>query len=167
MFLPTMDECFLHLWNSPEATEQAGFELAACVQPGDLIGLVGQLGAGKTLFVRGIARGLDVPPEIRVTSPTFTLVNEYRGGRIPLYHADLYRIESAVELDEIGLDELCRSGDGVVCVEWHDRFPVLGGNVVEVDIQVTGDCDRKVFVRSAEQRGRELAMAWSARLALK
>lgn len=151
-------------WTSAEHTERAGCELAPCLQPGDSIALVGDLGAGKTLLVRGIAAGLAIPPEVRVTSPTFTLVNEYHGGRLPLYHADLYRIDAERELDELGLDELCRRGDGVVCVEWHDRFPMLGRDYLEVTIEVIGDEEREVSVRGTGARSQELAAAWTERL---
>ena len=149
-------------WTGPEATESAGAALAACFEPGDLVGLVGDLGAGKTLFVRGIARGLQVPREVRITSPTFTLVNEYRGGSLTLYHADLYRIEAAVELDELGLDEIVRRGDGVLCVEWHDRFPMLGRDFLEIAIEVVGDSERVAAVHGTGPRSSQLAAAWAA-----
>src|SRR6187397_786060 len=91
---------------SPEATQRAACALASHLAPGDAIGLVGDLGAGKTCFVQGLARGLGVPDSVRVTSPTFTLINEHRGGRLPLFHVDLYRIEREAELAHIGLDDL-------------------------------------------------------------
>lgn len=151
-------------WARPTDTERAGQRLAACLTAGDLIGLVGDLGAGKTLFVQGIARGLEVPPEQRITSPTFTLINEYHGGRLPLYHADLYRIAREHELDEIGLDDLCRRADGVVCVEWSDRFAVLGRDHLEVTIAVpnreVGDEVRQVAVTATGARSQALADAW-------
>jgi tRNA threonylcarbamoyladenosine biosynthesis protein TsaE len=108
---------------SPEEMFAAGEALARELDAGDVVGLVGELGAGKTVFIQGLARGLGVPPEVPVTSPTFTLVNEYRGGRLPLFHVDLYRLEREDQLEDVGLDELYRRGDGVVAVEWFDRFP--------------------------------------------
>jgi len=145
----------------PDATRRAGAALAACFEPGDLVGLIGDLGAGKTLFVQGISAGLAVPPAVRVTSPTFTLINEYRGGRLPLIHADLYRLENERELDELGLDELCRSGDLVVCVEWCDRFPVLGRDFLEVRIEVSGETERLIVFAGNGPRSRALAAAWA------
>lgn len=136
--------------------------LAGCLQAGDLVGLVGDLGAGKTLLVQGIAAGLAVPSSVRVTSPTFTLVNEYHGGRVPLYHADLYRIEQERELDEVGLDDLCRRGDGVVCVEWCDRFPVLGPDHLMVHLRTAGEDARLLDAHGTGPRGRALAAAWAS-----
>jgi tRNA threonylcarbamoyladenosine biosynthesis protein TsaE len=99
-----------------------GARLGGLAQPGDVIGLVGELGAGKTVLVQGLAAGLGVPPDVPVTSPTFTLVHLIEDGRLPLAHIDLYRLDAAAELDHIGVDEIYRS-DAVVAVEWIDRFP--------------------------------------------
>jgi len=100
--------------------------------PGAVILLTGDLGAGKTAFVRGLAEGLEINPD-EVTSPTFTLVHEYRGGRLPLIHVDLYRLDRA-ELDEIGLDQDL-AATGVTAVEWSDRLarPVAGATLVRID----------------------------------
>lgn len=147
--------------HSPEAMEALGFALAQHLQPGDLVGLIGDLGAGKTLLVQGLARGLAVPPSIRITSPTFTLINEYHGGRMPLYHADLYRLEDVRELDELGLDELVRRGDGALCVEWCDRFPVLTRDYAEVRIDITGATERALSAQGHGPRSRALIAAWS------
>jgi len=102
-----------------EATMAAAMALARHLQPGDLIALQGDLGAGKTTFVRGLAEGLGVEPD-RVRSPTFTLINEYGGGRLPLFHIDLYRLEPSA-VDRIALREYFY-GDGVCVVEWFERF---------------------------------------------
>lgn len=102
-----------------EGTQHLAAALAAELRAGDLIALVGDLGAGKTSFVRGLARGFGVP-EGRVRSPTFTLVNEYSGGRLPLYHIDLYRLE-LTEIDRLALREYL-FGEGICAVEWFDRF---------------------------------------------
>jgi len=109
------------------ATQRLGALLARCVEPGDLLVLEGDLGAGKTFLVRAIARALGVPHSLPVTSPTFTLINEYPAARIPLVHSDLYRLGVADELGELGLlDRIGR--DAVVLVEWGDRFgEALGG----------------------------------------
>jgi tRNA threonylcarbamoyladenosine biosynthesis protein TsaE len=157
-----MDMPHDHTSSSPEETERAGAALGRCVEAGDVIGLIGDLGAGKTLLVQGIARGLGVPPDIRVTSPTFTIVNEYHGGRLILYHADLYRIERFRELEEIGLDEICRRGEGVVCVEWSDRFDVLGRDVLHIGLRVRGDQERRLEFQGTGARSRALADRWAA-----
>ena len=103
---------------SEEETESAGEQLAASLGPGDVVLLFGDLGAGKTAFVRGLARGLGASGE-DVSSPTFTIIQEYP-GRVTLYHVDLYRLEP-VEVDDLGLDDLV-SGEGVVAIEWADRW---------------------------------------------
>jgi tRNA threonylcarbamoyladenosine biosynthesis protein TsaE len=100
-------------------TEEAGVQLARAVKPGDVFALAGDLGTGKTQFVKGFARGLGYT--LPVTSPTFTLVHEYQGGRLPIYHFDFYRIENSEALKTIGFDEYVY-GYGVSLIEWADRF---------------------------------------------
>ena len=102
--------------------EALGVELAAGLEPGSVLALVGGLGAGKTRLVKGLARGMGFPGE--VTSPTFSLVHEYRGGRLPLFHFDLYRLKEVEELLGIGWDEFFDE-PGVVIAEWADLFPDL------------------------------------------
>jgi tRNA threonylcarbamoyladenosine biosynthesis protein TsaE len=101
-------------------TQAIAERLGRLLAPGDVLALTGPLGAGKTTFVQGLARGLDVPPERHVASPTFALVNEHP-GRIPFVHADLYRIEDARELPELGLSDAFDRA--AVAIEWLDRFP--------------------------------------------
>jgi tRNA threonylcarbamoyladenosine biosynthesis protein TsaE len=101
-------------------TQAIAERLGRLLMPGDVLALIGGLGAGKTTFVQGLARGLDVPPDRHVASPTFALVNEHP-GRVPLVHADLYRIEDARELAELGLSDAFDRA--AVAVEWLDRFP--------------------------------------------
>jgi tRNA threonylcarbamoyladenosine biosynthesis protein TsaE len=129
--------------HSQEETEAAGARLAATIQPGDVILLYGELGAGKTAFVRGLARGLGAP-EDEVSSPTFTLIQEYR-GRVPLYHVDLYRLEPP-EIADLGLDELV-CGDGIVAIEWADRWIERPDDAIEVRIESTGDETRTIGIR--------------------
>lgn len=150
--------------SGPDQTAALAASLATCLQPGDLVGMIGDLGAGKTLFVQGLAHGLAVPPSVRVTSPTFTLINEYHGGRLPVYHADLYRLVNEAELDELGLDELCRRGDGVVVVEWVDRFAVLPADHLLVEIEVRGASERGLRCSAHGPRSRALLDAWLAHL---
>lgn len=151
------------LLSDPEATRRAARALAPHLAPGDSIGLVGDLGAGKTCFVQGLARGLGVPDSVRVTSPTFTLINEHRGGRLPLYHVDLYRIERASELDHIGLDDLFRA-PAVVAVEWCDRFPVLPPDHLRIELRALSENQRALDAEGRGARGRALAEAWAAEL---
>ena len=106
--------------NSPEETEALGASLAQELEPGAVLAFTGDLGAGKTAFVRGLARGLGCPG--RVTSPTFTIVNEYEGGRLPLFHFDMYRLSSSDELFDIGWEDYLSRG-GVCAVEWSESFP--------------------------------------------
>ena len=128
---------------SEAETAAAGRKLASSLTAGSVVLLSGDLGAGKTAFVRGLAEGLGVNPQ-DVTSPTFTLVQEYRGGRLPLYHVDLYRLKS-IEVDDLGLDEMAWSG-GVIAIEWPDRLPRPMDNVVSVTIEHGDDTTRKISI---------------------
>jgi len=107
---------------NPENTFAVAREIAALLRSGDVIALVGELGAGKTQFVKGLAAGLGYSGE--VTSPTFTLIHEYTGGRMPFYHFDFYRLESEAETVTLNLEEYF-DGDGVCVAEWADKFPDL------------------------------------------
>jgi tRNA threonylcarbamoyladenosine biosynthesis protein TsaE len=104
----------------PEETRSIASEIVRNVPTAMVLNLVGDLGAGKTEFVKGLALGLGI--ESDVTSPTFTILHEYRGGRLPLFHMDFYRLRLERELDEIGFDEYLRAG-GVCAIEWGDKFP--------------------------------------------
>ncbi len=117
---------------SESDTRAIAARMAERLQPGIVLVLSGDLGAGKTAFVRGLAEGLGIDP-LEVTSPTFTLVHEYRGGRLPLVHVDLYRLESA-DLDEVGLDPDL-AAEGVVAVEWPERLsrPVPGAIRIHIE----------------------------------
>ena len=106
------------LSHSPDETEAAGARLAETLGPGAVVAFTGDLGAGKTAFTRGLARGLGIRE--RVTSPTFTIVNEYLGGRLPLFHFDMYRLGSADELYDIGWEDYLARG-GVCAVEWSEH----------------------------------------------
>lgn len=108
--------------HSPAETFAQGRALAASLRAGDILALDGDLGAGKTHFVKGIAAGLGCEGD--VTSPTFTLVHEYTAGRLPLFHFDFYRLESADEVLRIGLDDYLGVG-GVIVIEWAGKFPAL------------------------------------------
>src|SRR2546427_5941971 len=114
---------------SAEQTEAAGERLAAALGPGDVVALVGELGAGKTCFIQGLVRGLGATT--RETSPTFVMINEYR-GRVPIYHVDAYRTQSPVELFELRVPELLH-GAGATVVEWADKLlPLLPARTLDV-----------------------------------
>jgi len=129
---------------SEAETAAIGRELAATLGPGSVVLLSGDLGAGKTVFVKGIAEGLGINPR-SVSSPTFTLVQEYRGGRLPLYHVDLYRLRS-IEVDDLGLDEMAWSG-GVIAIEWPDRLPRSLEKVIAVHIEYGDDNIRNLSIQ--------------------
>jgi tRNA threonylcarbamoyladenosine biosynthesis protein TsaE len=136
---------------SPEETEAAGVRLAGALGPGDVVALTGELGAGKTCFVQGVARGLGVTT--RATSPTFVLVNEYR-GRLPVHHVDAYRTESLAELADLGLEELF-DGDGVTLVEWADKLrPLLPARTIHVHLAGVGDEPREITITPGAARRR-------------
>ena len=119
--------------NSPAETEDLGAALAERLKPGTVVAFSGDLGAGKTAFVRGMARGLGISE--RVTSPTFTIVNEYEGGRLPLFHFDMYRLGSADELFDIGWEDYLARG-GVCAVEWSENVSdAMEGDCIRVDIR--------------------------------
>ncbi|HVH54611.1 MAG TPA: tRNA (adenosine(37)-N6)-threonylcarbamoyltransferase complex ATPase subunit type 1 TsaE [Vicinamibacterales bacterium] len=127
-----------------EQTSAAGERLASTLHAGDVVLLFGDLGAGKTAFVRGLARGLGADPE-DVSSPTFTLVQEYH-GRLALFHVDLYRLEER-EVDDLGLEELVL-GDGVVAIEWAERWRDRPDDAIEVCLEDIGDEKRRIRVTS-------------------
>jgi tRNA threonylcarbamoyladenosine biosynthesis protein TsaE len=124
-------------------TAAVGRELAATLAAGDVVLLVGDLGAGKTAFVRGLAEGLGVARD-EVSSPTFTLVQEYRGGRLPLFHVDLYRLDDPREIDDLGLDEIAE--DGVLAIEWAERLPQPPHEAVRVSIEHAGVSERRIVI---------------------
>ncbi len=128
---------------SPEATEALGEKMAKDLGAGDIVLLEGPLGAGKTCFTRGLARGLGADPDA-VLSPTFALVREVPGGRLALHHVDLYRLEGPHETASLGLDELF-DGDGVSVVEWPERLgPLCPAGAWRVAIRILADGVREV-----------------------
>ena len=128
---------------SPEETEAAGARLGATLKSGDVVALTGELGAGKTVFVQGLARALGVGTA--ATSPTFVLVNEYR-GRVPVHHVDAYRTTSLAELMDLGIEEMM-AGDGITVIEWAERVePLLPARAVRVRIAGVGDEPRTIVV---------------------
>jgi tRNA threonylcarbamoyladenosine biosynthesis protein TsaE len=131
------------LTRAPEETQALGERLGLTLAAGDVVGLIGDLGAGKTCFIQGLVRGLGVTA--RATSPTFVLINEYR-GRVPVHHVDAYRVDSLPELLDLGLPELF-AGDGVTVVEWADKlFALLPKDAIVVRIFGVGDEPRRITI---------------------
>ena len=133
----------IHLTSSEAETQAVARDMAAHLKPGDIVRLTGELGAGKTVFVRGLAVGLGVDPEA-VSSPTFTLVHEYRGGRLALYHADLYRLNDAAAAD-LGLEE-AGVADAVLAIEWPDRLTHAMPGAIDVEMELTGETTRRITI---------------------
>jgi tRNA threonylcarbamoyl adenosine modification protein YjeE len=137
----------------PVATVAAGQRLAAAVRGGDAIALIGDLGAGKTTLVSGLVAALGGGA---ASSPTFSLVNEYPGGRLVVWHVDLYRLERAAELAELGLDDLIGDHRGICVIEWADRFAVLPADHLRIELGHVGG-GRRLGAAGTGPRGRELA----------
>ncbi len=136
----------MEFWShSPEETEALGAALARVLEPGQVVAFRGDLGAGKTAFTRGIARGLGIKEP--VTSPTYTIVNEYLGGRMPLFHFDMYRLHSADDLFDIGWDDYLERG-GVCVVEWSENVTEAMENAIFVAIEKLsqGEEERKITI---------------------
>jgi tRNA threonylcarbamoyladenosine biosynthesis protein TsaE len=129
---------------SETETADAGQRLASALSAGSVVLLFGDLGAGKTAFVRGLAGGLGASRD-DVSSPTFTLVQEYRGGRLPLFHVDLYRLNDPREIDDLGLDEIAE--EGVLAVEWAEKWPRAPRDAAVVRI-THGDADTRTIETS-------------------
>jgi tRNA threonylcarbamoyladenosine biosynthesis protein TsaE len=128
---------------SPAETQAIGERLGARLGAGAVVACTGELGAGKTCFLQGLARGLGVKGD--VTSPTFVLVNQYR-GRVPVYHVDAYRTGSLAELMDLGLEEML-DGDGVTVIEWADKLlPLLPARTIRVSISGLGDEPRQIVI---------------------
>ena len=126
--------------NSPDETLRLGEEWGRAAKAGWVIGLTGDLGAGKTQLVKGIARGLGIAS--RISSPTFTLVHEYLEGRLPLYHIDLYRLENAQAIFGAGLEEYFGQTDGVTVIEWAERYPLKANR--RARIESSGESQRRI-----------------------
>lgn len=134
--------------NSAEETVSAGRELTTFLHSGQLIVLRGNLGAGKTTLVKGIAEGFRAAPEENVTSPTFNLVHEYRGPNVTIFHIDLYRIDTERELMTLGIDDLRSEPGAVLLVEWGEKFEeIKSQSDGEIAIEILGETQRRVSVR--------------------
>ncbi len=137
--------------NSPAETLAIARALGGALRPGDVVGLYGDLGAGKTLFCKGVGEALGIPPD-RIVSPTFTIVTEH-AGPVPLTHIDVYRLAGVREADEIGMRELL-SGDGVCLVEWAEKIDeLLPTNCIQVRFSFSGDNRREIAIAAPDLPG--------------
>ncbi len=134
--------------NSPEETEAVGVALGKILPPGAILAYRGDLGAGKTAFTRGLARGLGYKDP--VTSPTYTIVNEYLGGRLPLFHFDMYRLGSAEDLWDIGWEDYLDRG-GICAVEWSENVEEALEDAVLITISKTGENSRTIEIEGGEE----------------
>jgi len=137
----------IYTTNSPAQTEAVGEQLAKTLPPGAVIAYTGDLGAGKTAFTRGLARGLGCTD--LVTSPTYTIVNEYLSGRLPLFHFDMYRLASAEELWDIGWEDYLERG-GICAVEWSENVMDAMENAIFVRMEKTGEESRRITIEGGE-----------------
>ncbi len=140
---------------SPEETMEIGKNLGKTLLPGDLVNLGGSLGAGKTLFVKGVGQGLGIDPGL-ITSPTFSIINEYEGTEFPLYHFDLYRLDSDLDLEQVGFEDYVY-GSGITVVEWGDLFQhYLPEPRLDIYLESLGSEDRTLSVVGHGARGKQL-----------
>ena len=141
--------------HSAAQTEQLGFAFGQRLQPGDVIAYYGGLGAGKTAFTRGVARGVGI--DMAVTSPTYTVVNEYEDGRIPLFHFDMYRLFDEDDLFDIGWEDYLARG-GVCAVEWSEKVPAALEGAIEVRIRHTQDAEQRIITICGGDRFEDLSL---------
>lgn len=133
--------------HSPEQTEALGEALGKVLKPGTVVAYAGDLGAGKTAFTRGLAKGLGASEP--VTSPTYTIVNEYLSGRIPLFHFDMYRLGSSEDLFDIGWEDYLERG-GVCALEWSENVADALENPIRVQLEKTGESSRRITIEGGE-----------------
>lgn len=146
---------------SAAQTRKLGQTLGAEIHQSIIIALTGDLGSGKTAFVQGLAKGLDISEKYYITSPTFTLINEYP-GRHPLFHVDLYRIEHLSELEEIGLDEILQK-DAVIAVEWAEKLSTdTLSSHLELHLKITGENSRQIEIFAYGHPAINLLKLWKS-----
>ena len=142
---------------SADETRQLGKKIGKLINQPVIISLIGDLGSGKTAFVQGLAQGLEVPADYYITSPTFTLINEYP-GRWPLSHVDLYRLENLTDFEDIGLDELLQD-QAVIAIEWADKLDDLSGDYLALEFEIIADDCRRINLVAYGQKGFDLLKA--------
>jgi tRNA threonylcarbamoyladenosine biosynthesis protein TsaE len=136
--------------HSVDETRELGKKIGSLIDHPVTIALIGDLGCGKTAFVQGLAQGLEVPADYYITSPTFTLINEYP-GRLPLFHVDLYRLEGINDFEDIGLDELLHD-QAVIVVEWADKLPdAVFDAYLSMTFEIIADNSRKISIKASGQ----------------
>ncbi len=136
-----------YITHSPAETEAVGEALAKTLRPGTVLAFRGDLGAGKTAFTRGLGRGLGCTE--RVTSPTYTIVNEYTSGRLPLFHFDMYRLRSSEDLFDIGWEDYLERG-GVCAVEWSENVADALDGAIWITIEKTGENSRRITIEGGD-----------------
>ncbi len=140
---------------SASETIRLGRNLGSLLLPGDIVALVGELGTGKTQFIKGLAAGVGVGKSLYISSPTFTLINEY-AGKMPFYHIDLFRLKSEKEAEELGLEEYFQ-GQGITAIEWADKIPsLLPQEILWIHIRYTGEHTRSFEIIGKGKRYEEL-----------
>ena len=147
MTRPTKGNLMVYTTNTPDETEKIGEALGQILTAGAIVAYRGDLGAGKTAFTRGLARGLGYGDS--VTSPTYTIVNEYLGGRLPLFHFDMYRLRSSDDLWGIGWDDYLDRG-GVCAVEWSENVTDAMEDAIFITIEKTGEESRRITIEGGE-----------------
>jgi tRNA threonylcarbamoyladenosine biosynthesis protein TsaE len=149
------EKCITQHSVSDRETINLGQKIGTLLVAGDVVGLVGELGSGKTWFAKGLALGLGVSPNTIITSPSFTLINEYE-GRYKFFHMDVYRLENLSDLLSAGLDEYFYK-DGVVAMEWADRWPeILPSWWLKVELIIMDDISREIILSSSHPRVAEI-----------
>ena len=144
--------------HSPEETQAIGEQIGEMLNAGHVISLVGDLGTGKTCLTQGMARGIGIAPNEVVNSPSYTLINEY-GGKIPIYHIDLYRLKHHGEIVDLGLEEYLE-GDGICIIEWADRMSeLLPGNRIQITITWVDESTRTIELQHNGTRGQDFENA--------
>ncbi len=146
---------------SVDETKKLGKIIGTAMTGGTVLALTGDLGSGKTSFVQGLARGLEVPDGYYITSPSYTLINEYP-GRYPLFHVDLYRISDPMDMEDIGLYEILHT-NGIVAIEWADRIEQkLSPDSINIHFELTGDKTRKICIAADDVKNEGLLNLKSA-----
>jgi tRNA threonylcarbamoyladenosine biosynthesis protein TsaE len=134
---------------SAEETKTFGEKIGRSLKPGDIVALTGELGAGKTTLIQGIARGLKINEH--VTSPTFTLINEYK-GIYPFFHLDLYRLDDPSQIEDLGIEEYFDNKDGIMVIEWAEKLgKLMPNNAMQIKMESTGESERKIWLSSEFQ----------------
>ena len=142
---------------SAEQTGEKGRFIGEKLKKGDILALSGELGSGKTCFTNGLARGMGVDEKYQITSPTFTLINEYP-GRCKLYHFDIYRLNCYSDFEDLGYEEYFYS-DGIVVIEWAEKIAkILPANTLFIDFEYLDENKRKIVIKGNEKRLKELAI---------